>query len=201
MRETRSRLQDFAGCCTKSAVEQYFTNMITEIWVTTQDACEVAYMHEWKGWLFDKTTKTPSLASFCSADKQWSYTCGSGLRSRVKFVCKLKPSISQTSFSTSSGNSFGNNFIDMRPCFGVIQSLSLRRVICLHMFDCLFSPLQVESSFRVLDTFGNPLDAFAECRQCRCHKPSSRIQWDHGHQTSATNYSNAGLNLLRLIPM
>jgi hypothetical protein len=44
MRETRSGLQDFAGCCTKSTVEEYFTNMITDIWVTTQDACEVACM-------------------------------------------------------------------------------------------------------------------------------------------------------------
>jgi hypothetical protein len=38
MRETRSRLQDFACCCTKSAVEKYSTNTITEIWVTIQDA-------------------------------------------------------------------------------------------------------------------------------------------------------------------
>ena len=45
MRETWSRLQNFPGSCTKSAAEEYFTNMIAEIWVTSQDVCKVVSMN------------------------------------------------------------------------------------------------------------------------------------------------------------
>jgi hypothetical protein len=54
----------------QSAVEEYFTNMIsiliTEIWVTTQASrCMRSGVHarQWKGCLFDKTTETPSHAT------------------------------------------------------------------------------------------------------------------------------------------
>jgi hypothetical protein len=88
MREMRSRLQDFGGCFTKSTVEEYFTNMITEIWVTTQDASEVACMYDsGKDGCSIKRRKRQAMPA--PADKQWSYACSIGLE-YIGWCCRCR---------------------------------------------------------------------------------------------------------------